>query len=246
MGLTIHYSLRLPTRSAAVAERTVHALHATTTRFAQRRGLGGVGPVIPLPEAGMHASRYVLVRRRGYSDAIDVEPTAGWCFTVDIGEGCEPATFGLGLYPAFVADGARRRRTGFGGAWTFGAFCKTQYASCRGAEHLVRCHAAVIDLILLWQKAGATVTISDEGEYWPGRDPRTLLERTESLNQFVAALAGATKDACEAAGGPPVQSPIFVHPRFEHLEAEGLAKHGPMLGQVRAALDSLPGTARPE
>ncbi len=224
MGLTIHYSLRLATRSAAVAERTVRDLHAAATRFAQRR----------------------VVRRRGYSDAIDVEPTAGWCFTVDIGEGCEPATFGLGLYPAFVADGARRRRTGFGGAWTFGAFCKTQYASCRGAEHLVRCHAAVIDLILLWKKAGATVAISDEGEYWPGLDPRLLLERTESLNQFVAALAGATKDACEAAGGPPVQSPIFAHPRFEHLEAEGAEKHGPVLGQVRAALDSLPGTARPE
>ncbi len=246
MGLTIHYSLRLATRSAAVAERTVRELHAGATRLAQRRGLGGVGPVIPLAETGMHASRYVLVRRRGYLDSIDVHPAAGWCFTVAIGEGCEPATFGLGLYPAFVADGARRRRTGFGGAWTFGAFCKTQYASCRGAEHLVRCHAAVIDLILLWKNAGATVTISDEAEYWPGRDPRLLLERTESLNQFVAALAGATKDAADSADGPPVQSPIFAHPRFEHLEAEGAEKHGPMLGQVRAALDALPGTARPE
>lgn len=233
MGLTIHYSLRLATRSAAVAERTVRELHAAATRLAQRRGLGEVDPVIPLAEAAMHARRYVLVRRRHHLDSIDVEPAAGWCFTVDIGEGCEPATFGLGLYPAFVADGARRRRTGFGGAWTFGAFCKTQYASCRGAEHLVRCHAAVIDLILLWKKAGATVTISDEGEYWPGRDPRTLLARTETLNRFVAALAGATKDASEAAGGPPVQSPIFAHPRFEHLEAEGAAAHGPLLESLR-------------
>ena len=233
MGITIHYSLRLPTRSASVAERTVRELHAAALRLAQRRGLGEVGPVIPLAETAMHSSRYVLVRRRGYSDAIDVEPTAGWCFTVDIGEGCEPATFGLGLYPAFVADGAGRRRTGFGGAWTFGAFCKTQYASCRGAEHLVRCHAAVIDLILLWKKAGATVTISDEGEYWPGRDPRTLLERAEALNRFTAALAGAAKDASDAAGGPPVQSPIFEHPRFEHLEAEGAARHGKLIEALR-------------
>ena len=232
MGITIHYSLRLATRSAAVAERTVRELHAAALRLAQRRELGEVGPVIPLAETAMHSRRYVLVRRRGYSDAIDVEPAAGWCFTVDIGEGCEPATFGLGLYPAFVADSARRRRTGFGGAWTFGAFCKTQYASCAGAEHLVRCHAAVIDLILLWKKAGAQITISDEGEYWPGRDPRLLLERTESLNRFTAALAGATKDASEAAGGPPVRSPIFAHPRFEHLEAEGVAQHGDILAAL--------------
>ncbi len=242
MGITIHYSLRFPTRSAAVAERTVRELHATATRFAQRRGLGAVGPVIPLAETAMHASRYVLVRRRGYSDAIDVGPIAGWCFTVDIGEGCEPATFGLGLYPAFVADGAHRRRTGFGGAWTFGAFCKTQYASCHGAEHLVRCHAAVVDLILLWQKVGAAVTISDDAEYWPDRDPRLLLERAESLNQFVAALAGATKDAAEAAGGPPVQSPVFAHPRFEHLEAEGAIQHGNVLAALVRHATPEPGT----
>ena len=233
MGVTIHYSLRLATRSALVAERTVRTLHTAATRLAQRRGLAGVGPVIPLAEAGMHANRYAVVRGKfGEAHLLDAHPAAGWCYTVDLGEGCEPATFGLGVYPAFVSDGARRRRTGFGGAWTFGAFCKTQYASCRGAEHLVRCHAAVIDLILLWKKAGATVTISDEGEYWPGRDPRTLLERTESLNQFVAALAGATKDAADAAGGPPVQSPIFAHPHFERLEAEGAALHGKALGAL--------------
>ena len=76
------------------------------------------------------------------------------------------------------------------------------------------------------------MTIPDEGEYWPGRDPRLLLERTESLNRFTAALAGATKDASEAAGGPPVQSPIFAHPRFEHLEAEGVAQHGDILATL--------------
>ncbi len=231
MGLTIHYSLRLATRSAAVAERTVRDRQAAATHLAKRRGLGEVGPVIPLAEAGMHASRYVFVRRRGYLDSIDVHPAAGWCFSVDIGEGCEPATFGLGLYPAFVADGARRR-TGFGSAWTFGAFCKTQYASCAGADHLVRCHAAVIDLILLWKKAGVQITISDEAEYWPSRDPRLLLERTETINRFTAALAGATKDASEAAGSPPVRSPIFAHPRFEHLEAEGVAQHGDILAAL--------------
>lgn len=234
MGVTIHYSLRLATRSAAVAERTVRRLHGAAVRFAARRGLGEVGPVIPLAEAFLQADRYAVVRdRRGETRLLGVEPEAGWCFSVAIGDGCEPATFGLGRYPAFVADGAHRRRTGFGGAWTFGAFCKTQYASRGGAEHLLRCHAAVIDLILLWRKAGATVTISDEGEYWPGRDPRTLLRRTEALDQFTAALAGAAKDASDAQGGPPVLSPIFEHPRFERLEAEGAAKHSHLIEALR-------------
>ncbi|MFT3829352.1 MAG: hypothetical protein QM691_06545 [Opitutaceae bacterium] len=234
MGVTIHYSLRLETRSAAVAERAVTAVHVAAKRLARKRGLGEVSPVLPLEETFLHATRCAVARGPfGEAHLLEVEPEAGWSFTVDVGEGCEPATFGLGRYPAFVVDGPQRRRTGFGGAWTFGAFCKTQYASRGGGEHLLRCHAAVIDLILLWRKVGATVEISDEGEYWPGRDPRTLLRRTRALDQFTAALAGAMKDEAEAHGGPPVQSPIFAHPHFEHLEAEGAAMHGKLIEAVR-------------
>ena len=240
MGVTIHYSLRLDTRSTAKAERTVRALHASITRFAARRGLGAPGPIRPLTAGAPHAERYVAVRGRQLEPRLLwVAPLEGWRFTVEIGEGCETATFGLARYPAFVTDGPRRRRTGFGGAWTFQSFCKTQYAGQLGPEHLLHCHRAVIDLILLWKKAGVEVTISDEGEYWPGRDPHVLLRRVKALDQFVAALAGALKDASEETGGPPVVSPIFEHPQFERLEAEGVAEHGPMIDQVRAALDEL-------
>ncbi len=235
MGITIHYSLRLASRSTTTAERTVRALHAASTRFARRRRLGAVTPLIPIEEAVMHSERHLVLRdRHDGARLIPVAPLEGWCFLIDIGKGCEPATFGLGRYPGLVLDDAHRRRTGFGGAWTFAAFCKTQYASCDGAEHLLRCHRAVIGLLLLWRKAGVDVEINDEGGYWPSRDPGALLRRTEALNQFVAALAGATKDAAEADGGPPVRSPIFAHPRFEHLEAEGARKHRALLASLRA------------
>ena len=36
MGVTIHYSLRLATRSAAVAERTVRTLHTAATEAKKR------------------------------------------------------------------------------------------------------------------------------------------------------------------------------------------------------------------
>ncbi len=234
MGITIHYSLRLASRSAATAERTVRALHAASARFARRRQLGAVTPIFPIEEAVMHSERHLVLRNQpDGARLIPVAPLAGWCFMVDVGQGCEPATFGLGRYPSFVHENAHRRRTGFGGAWTFAAFCKTQYASCNGAEHLLRCHRAVIGLILLWRQAGVDVEITDEGEYWPRRNAAALIRRTEALNQFVAALAGATKDAAEADGGPPVRSPIFAHPRFEHLEAEGARKHRALIASLR-------------
>lgn len=240
MGVTIHYSLRLETRSAAKAARTVREMHAAAVRYATRCRLGAVGAVYPLAEAVLHSRHWVLVRERDQTRMLEAEPLVGWCFDVDIGEGCEPATFGLGSYPGFVADGVRRRRTGLAGGWRFRAFCKTQYAGQLGPEHLLHCHRAVIDLILLWKKTGVAVDISDEGEYWPSRDPSVLFQRTRALDQFVAALAGSLKDAAEEFGGPPVESPIFKYPQFERLEAEGVAEHGPMIEKMRAALDGLP------
>ncbi|MDQ5978064.1 MAG: hypothetical protein QG602_1036, partial [Verrucomicrobiota bacterium] len=50
---------------------------------------------------------------------------------------------------------------------------------------------------------------------------------------IVAAFAGAMKDATEdAPGGASVQSPIFVHPQFERLEAEGIAREGKFVKQA--------------
>jgi len=49
------------------------------------------------------------------------------------------------------------------------------------------------------------------------------LKRTlEKNNQLVAALGGALKDRSPAHDSR-VESPIFAHPHFERLEAEGIA-----------------------
>jgi hypothetical protein len=44
------------------------------------------------------------------------------------------------------------------------------------------------------------------------------------MNCAIAAAAGAMKDFDKASGAEGVQSPIFAHPQFEHLEAEGAAR----------------------
>ena len=49
-----------------------------------------------------------------------------------------------------------------------------------------------------------------------------------------AALGGAFKDASDE-GGPSVESPIFAHPRFEHLEAEGMATHAAAIRKTASA-----------
>ena len=56
------------------------------------------------------------------------------------------------------------------------------------------------------------------------------------MNGIVAGLAGALKDAAEDDGGPPVQSPIFAHPQFERLEAEGVERVGEHVAQAIKAV----------
>ena len=69
-----------------------------------------------------------------------------------------------------------------------------------------------------------SVEITDEGDYWPGRDLAALRRNLDEMNGVVAAAAGALKDWGEERGGAPVESPIFSHPHFERLEAAGAAR----------------------
>jgi hypothetical protein len=71
----------------------------------------------------------------------------------------------------------------------------------------------------------------DEGGYWPGRKTETLRANLNQMNGLIAALGGAFKDAADE-GVPGIESPIFAHPRFEQLEAEGLAANAPAIHQA--------------
>ena len=82
----------------------------------------------------------------------------------------------------------------------------------------------MIDLLNEGRRLGCRVTITDEGEYWPRRNEAKLRRNVEQMNCAIAAAAGAMKDHDKATGAEGVQSPIFAHPQFEHLEAEGAAR----------------------
>lgn len=146
-------------------------------------------------------------------------------FTLDVGEDCETAIFGLCRHSQRVLHKRRFRPTRLPG-WRLDLFSKTQYASLHGWEHFRRCHLAVIAALQIWRKLGARVKISDEGEYWPDRSERKLRHELDLMKGAIAGLAGALKDACDDDGGPPVQSPMFAHPHFERLEAEGMERVG--------------------
>jgi hypothetical protein len=158
---------------------------------------------------------------------------------VDFGADCEWVWLGLCRYPATITVGGKKRATGLGSRWQFAHSTKTQYASLRGWENFVRCHVGAIDLLGEWRGLGGSVKITDEGGYWPRRNLATLRRNLDRLNGIVAAVAGAVKDASEGEGAGPVQSPIFAHPQFERLEAEGAARAGAKIAKAAKIITSL-------
>lgn len=235
MGLSIHYTLCPPPGlDAPAAHRLVTEARRRSARLLARRGHGEISPVYPAEPGDPWLGQAAFVRRGHDVVGFHVEPRAGWFFTVQPGKDSEPLTLGLADYPATSVHHGRRRRTPRPG-WGFHGACKTQYAGLHGWEHFRRCHLLALDLLSIWRRLGVSVEVLDEGDYWPGRDEPALRASLERMNRVVAGLAGAFKDA-NAEHAPPVQSPIFAHPRFEHLEAEGMASDGPAIRQALAAL----------
>ena len=106
-------------------------------------------------------------------------------------------------------------------------FSKTQYASLRGWEHFFRCHSAVVEILASLPPLGCRTRLNDEGGYWPRRTVGALRTELDQMNGLVAAAAGALRDFDEEtgeAGAHRIESPIFVHPQFERLEAKGAAE----------------------
>lgn len=227
MGLTIHYRLEA-TIDAAEARRIVKEGRNLAGRMWLRLAVDDVGPITLDERARRAATCYQIFAvpgRKGCFVEANIQPLEGFVFRVLVGKDCEPLWLGLCRYPAVVETDVGRRQTRLGGRWLLSGFSKTQYASLHGWEHFLRCHRAIIDLLADWRQLGVAVRISDEGGYWPRLSERTLRRNLDQMNCAIAAAAGALKDQNEELQDPrPVESPIFRHPHFERLEAEGASR----------------------
>jgi hypothetical protein len=244
MGLTLHYRMIAPDGlSARRAGALVRRLHATASEWADE---GRIESVHEISSDRTDLDRFGCAWRPlphpelpDTSVGVQIPPEAGWIFPVELGEDCELLWLGLCRYPLTVAVQGRERSTRLSPRWQFAHFCKTQYASLHGWENFVRCHVAAVDLLGVGRGLGLRVKIDDEGGYWPHRNLSTLRQHLDQMNGIVAALAGAVKDATEGEDGAPVQSPIFAHPQFERLEAEGAARTGASLAEATKIIRSL-------
>lgn len=225
MGLSIHYTLSAPAAlKPAEALALVERMRDVALDMKRRRRVKSVSGIARDTAAALFEGRqFPSVRSRwsGKEYLPEVRPKRGAVFVVDPGKDCESFTIGLFKYPGRVTScetGNNECQTKMGWAWQFHGHCKTQYASLHGWEHFRRCHVAVVDFLAALRPLGITVEISDEGNYWPSRSEQNLREEIGMMNRVIAAGAGAIKDAYNDGS---VQAPIFAHPQFERLEAEG-------------------------
>lgn len=229
MGLTIHYQIEAAQQiDAAEAQRIVKEGRNIAGRMMLRLAFDAVAPLAwdhRSQKAATCYKTFPVAGRKGSFVEAEVWPLEGFVFRTLVGRDCEPLWLGLCRYPEAVETAAGRRKTRLGGRWCFSGFSKTQYASLHGWAHFLRCHRAIIELLAEWRQLGLSVRIMDEGGYWPRLSERVLRRNLDEMNGAVAAAAGAIKDQCQDTqpeGG--VEAPIFRHPQFERLEAEGASR----------------------
>lgn len=235
MGLTVHYQLSALQLDTAAARRVVNqgfALAMRRERAGEFRRVSAVREDVAGHPLARQWVTYPIPGTKNSFSGLEVRPTEGFLFSVNVGEDCEPLTLGLCRFPESVTHQGARVPTKLGGGWRFAGFSKTQYASLHGWEHFLRCHRAVVETLAEWRALGVRVKISDEGEYWPRRSVPKLRRNVDNMNGLVAAMAGAIKDG-DHGEGAQVESPIFAHKDFERLEAEGAEKAGAMIQEAR-------------
>ena len=230
MGLTIHYYLQSASRSPKKARQLLDQLRqkALDLPFKEVEEIvevsGDTADFDKLPKGD--PNRWMLIQAGQYIERDGrhhrVNPLQVISFSTWPGEGSEPANFGLAIYPKTIEVDGKKVRTGLGD-WSWGSFCKTQYASnpeCGGVENFLRCHLAVVKLLDHAKELGILKEVSDEGKYWEKRDIQALAKEVGDWNSMIAGWAGRFKDAF----GDDVVAEITKFPNFEHLEAKGSEK----------------------
>lgn len=153
---------------------------------------------------------------------LDVHPREVFFFWANC-EGAEPFIVGLACYPSVIEHNVKGQpeqfETGLGLGWHWEGYCKTQYAGlpdAGGPDHFLATHQRIVAVLDHAVSLGIAAEVHDDSGYWDHRDAQELLNKLNQYNAMVASIAGRIKDT-----GSDIQSPIFDHPAFEHLEADG-------------------------
>lgn len=237
MGLTIHYTLRADAASPAEARALIEKLHARAKSLPFQHVTEVIEFEEELPDdwherydrlAGWLAlnSGHALQLADEQWDL--VAPLRAVGFVTRPGEGSEPASFALCLYPDTIEFNGRAVPTFLEG-WRWQGHCKTQYASnpaCGGMDNFLRCHLSIVQLLDAAGDLGMLGEVEDEGGYWKSRNAEQLAQQVGRCNRLVAGFVGAMRDTVENAGGDPrtLKSEITQYPDFEHLEADQRVK----------------------
>jgi hypothetical protein len=223
MGLTVHFHIGLP---ATTPRDDVIDRVSRLRTAAELLPFAAVGPLVSTPEdpsLGPESPLEGLVRWWTWLQTDHAGPaTAGSglpdaiAFGIDVGDQCEPATFGVAwLRPR---DEDFRTLSNEPASWRWLCSCKTQYASNVSEEHFLQCHMAIIALLDEAVRLGFEVEVGDEGNYWDTRDVEQLRRHVEDTSHIIARFAGALHDA--VGEKHKVEAPIFERKDFERLEMD--------------------------
>ena len=232
MGLTIHYKLSAHEDWSSEKVRQWLEIMADYARHLGCESVGEIQHAVMRPDVTEVRFEKATKLQKKSAHAED-----GWLITIQTGDGCQPTILGLCKYPGWRSAWNGHRWTeipsGLPSGWTFGWFCKTQFAGKHGPAHFIRCHKSVVSLLDFCRKAGLDVTVRDEAGYWEKRDEGELMKVLRRNEALLAAFGGLLKDMTESQRGRKIKSPIFDYANFEHLEHEGWERFGKIFAPLQ-------------
>ncbi len=109
--------------------------------------------------------------------------------------GKQTTLVGLYLHPGKGCEDSSLNFYKRGNKYVCQSFCKTQYA-----EHFVRCHLLVIQLLDMLKQEGFEVNVSDAGEYWETRDLKVLGKNINESTAMLKSVFGGLQTAAKKNG----------------------------------------------
>lgn len=244
MATDIRYAYGAPKEAtAAEARRLVEAARVMVLGFKKKGLVKRVGPLLDHPsKMGEWGKKWFQAEDReqpGFPCWPRVTAIEGWMFEVEIGKGCGLLHIALCKYPTeYTAYDGVVIPTHIPPYYIYDGWVETEDAAEKGAEHFMRCHRAVIEIIEKLQEVGFLIKMEDKAGYWPNHSVKNLQAAADKLTDdsgptwglqlLNAMLASLPKSKAKGKGkvkkaekkpkakkAVSEKTPLFLHERYK-------------------------------
>ena len=203
MAITVYYELSAP--ESFTDSDVVRALE-TARRRAISRQFGMVSPLNRLIDGSQLA--YCIESPLQNDGFLQVAPSSGFWFRIQLSHSTESATIGLCRFPAHARAAGANFSSRLQKGWHFQGSCRTQNPGECEFQAFCKRHVNLLALLREIQTLGIETEVEDDGDYWETNDTTILESKFKADFENIRPLDPALADPSD--GHPPERKPTFL------------------------------------